>query len=523
MPARAKPSSGSSGAASAKGREGHDPVAPVRAVSFGEVGHAEHGLRRALHHRDPSGLGGENRHLAPAVLGEGNDRLDRAGEARRRGPEQPVERVAAVVARGGRGKHEKPGAVDALGRHRLAERQPALGQGAGLVGADAGDAADILDHDGAAHQRLVAGKPVDADAEKEAEDDGKFLRQRRDGEGHGAEDRIREPVALLIAQDRERDAERQRRGDKDLREPAHRGLQRRAIAAGDLGEPRDLAVKRACPGLDDPHPRGAGQEPGARHAPVDAVDAAILAQGRVEYPLAHRQRFARQGRFVGLQVGARDKDPVAGEVAARRDAHEVAGDEILGGDLGLRPVPDDEGARGDAAAQALGRGLGAAVKPGIHPDDGEECQAEDRRLAIIAEPAEKHRRRGEEPDHRVGDGVAHDLAPSRGSAGDDGIGAVAGTPPGNLGGRQAARGVVEPLQPVDRHVTQHLKPPIRTVAARLADPAPEGRGRARPGAGPGRARQLFGSSAGMMVTIAGNIQRITRPSTWISTKGTMPR
>ncbi len=163
--------------------------------------------------------------------------------------------------------------------------------------------------------------------------------------------------------------------------------------------------------------------------------------------------------FVGLQVGARDENPVGGKVAARRHPDEVAGHEILGGDLGLLSVADDEGTGGDAAAQALGRGLGAAVKPGVHPDDGEKREAEDRRLAIIAEPAEEGSRRGEEPDHRVGDGVADDAAPSRGGAGN----------------------------------------------------------------APAAAPQLFGRSAGTMVTIAGNVHRIARPSTWISTKGMTPR
>ena len=102
---------------------------------------------------------------------------------------------------------------DPFHRDKMRKRELAFGDGAGLVRADAGDAADILHHDGAAHERLAAGQPIDAEAQEEGEGNRKFLRQSGNRERDSAEEGVEQAEALIVARHGKRHADQH--GDDD--------------------------------------------------------------------------------------------------------------------------------------------------------------------------------------------------------------------------------------------------------------------------------------------------------------------
>jgi hypothetical protein len=79
----------------------------------------------------------------------------------------------------------------------VCEPQTALGHRAGLIAADAADPSDVLDHDGAADQRLTASKTIYADPEIEGEDDRELLGKRGYGQGNGAQEGVDKAKTLV--------------------------------------------------------------------------------------------------------------------------------------------------------------------------------------------------------------------------------------------------------------------------------------------------------------------------------------
>ena len=303
--------------------------------------------------------------------------------------------------------------------------QPALGERAGLVGADARDAADVLDDDRAPHERLPPREPVDADAEEERQHDRELLGQRRDRERHRREQRVDEPVPLLPAHPREHRAHDGGGDDERAHELRDRLLQRRAFVAPADGRADDLAVERLAARVRDEEPRLAGQHARAREAPVPIVELRVARERPGGRGLAHRIRLAGQRGFVDLHVDGVEQHAVGGDRIARRERDDVAGHQLDGRELDPRTVAQRARGRGEPAREPGERRLRAAVEPRVHPEQRDERREQDRRLGAVAHEREQHARAEQEPQHRVAERIADDVAPAAGRRLEDRVGTVA--------------------------------------------------------------------------------------------------
>src|SRR3990172_5247137 len=258
-----------------------------------------------------------------------------------------VERTPALGPRRERGENPEPALGDAGRRQQVRQRQPPLGDRAGLVRADARDPADVLHRHRAAHERLPAGQGGHADAEEEGEDDRELLRQRGGGQRDRAHQGVEPAVPLPEAGEGHDQAHDRRGREQDRHEAPDRALQRQERVGAAHGRAHDLAVDRRAARVGDAQRRGAGEQAGAREPPVLVLDRGLrpVAGRRRERRLRHRVRLARQRRLVRLEAGARDHDAVGREGLARRDADEGADDDLRRGDVARDAVADDAPAR----------------------------------------------------------------------------------------------------------------------------------------------------------------------------------
>ncbi len=216
----------------------------------------------------------------------------------------------------------------------MGESQPALGQGAGLVGADARHPSDVLDHHAAPDERLAPCQAVHADAEEEGEDDRKLLGDRRDRERHRAQERVDRAEPLSQPDHRQHQAHRDGRDQESVHESADGELERRPRVAFRARGADDLAVDRFAAGVGDAHPRPAGEETRPGHGPVLGVEAGLRPRqpGAVERALADGKGLPGERRLVDLQLIARHHQAVGGERLARGDRHQIADHHLENGD-----------------------------------------------------------------------------------------------------------------------------------------------------------------------------------------------
>ncbi len=259
--------------------------------------------------------------------------------------------------------------VDVSRGQAMPEIQTPLRDRPRLVRADAGDAADVLDGDGAADQRLVLPEAVDPDAEEEREDDGELLRDGGGGEGHRAHDRV-EPAVPLPKPDTGEDQADDRGGHEQHRDEAlNRRLQRGARARAAHRRADDLSIDRLAADERDPERRASGEQSSAGKGPVLGIhEGLVTRRAHRRRPLGDGVGLTGERRFVHLQVGAGDDDPVGGEGLARGDEGEIAGHHLGDRDLDRRPVTEDPRACRQPAEEPAGGGLGPPVEEGVHAD-----------------------------------------------------------------------------------------------------------------------------------------------------------
>ena len=153
------------------------------------------------------------------------------------------------------------------GGHLMGQHQRAGGDRPGLVGHDAGDAADVLHRDRTPNEGLLAGEAEDADAEEERVDDRELLGQRGHGQRDGTQERIDPPVAVPEPDGGERDAHDDRHSEQHGDEFADGLLQRGRGVAALGGRADDLAVARLAADADDAQPGRTGQQAACPRCP----------------------------------------------------------------------------------------------------------------------------------------------------------------------------------------------------------------------------------------------------------------
>jgi len=100
--------------------------------------------------------------------------------------------------------------------------------------------------------------------------------------------------------------------------------------------------------------------------------------------LRRRDALTGQRGLVDLQRAGGHDPPVGRYLVSRRDQHDVAGDQLLRADLGLRAVPPHPGGRLHHRLQRVHRALGLARLP--QPDQGVEerdHEQHDRRAPLL--------------------------------------------------------------------------------------------------------------------------------------------
>ncbi len=364
-----------------------------------------------------------------------------------------VERVAAVGPRGERGHLQHRGLVVARGGHAVGQHQRPGGDRAGLVRHDAGDAADVLHRDGTPHQGLLASKSEDTDAEEERVDHRELLGQRSHSQRDGAQQGVDPTVALPEPHCGEHGAHRQRHTEQNGYQRADGLLQRRRGVAAFGGGAGDLAVARLAADASDAQPGQAGQQPCAGGAPVLLGCAGSQRRGGIEGRLGHRQRLARQRRFVDLQSAAGHQQAVRGEVFARRHFDQVARDQLARRDVLPLSIAQHPRRAGQPARQPRGRGARASMQVGVHAQQRRHRDEQRHRFGDLAQQGEQARRQHQEPQHRIACRVARDDEPAAGGVRHDVVKAI-GALDLDLCRAQAFVARAECGQPVEGHAAQ---------------------------------------------------------------------
>ena len=433
--------------------EGREPgmlrgVDRSRGVVLANASRARHDrLRRALRHderRIVPPLDDHAEETAVEVVGElGELPVAREIDRRRRlGEDRGVEgidesglEVAVEV-----GERERRGGlhrVVTIDPGRPHQAQLALGQRAGLVRAQDGDAAKVLDRRQALDQHAVPGERPRPPGEVQRDDGRQELGREPDRERNREEERV-EKRALQRDVDREdADHEQERhsrnqeteRADAELEVGLRRALrqpprdgpvagprpggrdQRAAGAADDAGPEEDESVALAVAGLGGCVARGAAW-PGRRDPRSAAIPRARLA--RRSGPggsLEGGRRLTGQRRLVDVEMVRGEEPAVGRDDVAGRKLDDVAPDHVVDGQLLGSPAADHRGAQREACLEGGHGRLRARLldepEAGAHRDDRKDDPGLDRVADRDADAARCH----EDEDERARELAGQDSRP----------------------------------------------------------------------------------------------------------------
>jgi len=319
-----------------------------------------------------------------------------------------------------------------LAPHQFGHRHAVLGQRAGLVGGQHGGRAERLDHRGAPRQHALARQPPGAHRHEDGEDEHELLGQHRHRQRDAGQQAGQPVAALRSVEQHHQRAQRQAGEREQAHQRADLRLQRRGRAFDRGQRAADAAEGGGRPGgVDARQPPAAGQQRAGE-------DAAGVARAGL---LGHRQRFAAEQRFVGLQVVRLDQRRIGGDAVAFAQHQQVAAHHLAPGDAQLLPVADHQRTRAAEIAQRLERALAAAL---LHHGDRDRDQHEDqqhRRLAVVAEQQVEQAGGDQQAEHRFARDLERD-APGRAPLRRRQlVGAVCGQARGGLGRAQPMRRV----------------------------------------------------------------------------------
>jgi len=245
--------------------------------------------------------------------------------------ERDIDRVAVpvdgVVAGGG----DLPQRLlAARHRPRRGHRQPALGEGAGLVGADHTGRAEGLHRGQPADDDAAVGHPPGAERERGGDGRGQALRDGGDGQRHPGQQHLDDARGAFVhpgqaepdGDGRDRQREQPDPGGGRGQVALQRCPAARDKPAGDLP---DLAVRaghRHGGATATGHHQGAGKH---LAGPVRQRQGRI---GHCVHPLAGGHRLAGQGRLVHPQRLGVDEPGVGRDPVAGREFDQVAGHQV---------------------------------------------------------------------------------------------------------------------------------------------------------------------------------------------------
>ena len=194
----------------------------------------------------------------------------------------------------------------AAGDIELLHRHFILGQRAGLVGANHAGAAERFHGRQTADQGVPLDHPLHADRQRDGHDRRQGFRHDGDGQSDAKEQQLGDRLLILLAppqaQRHDDDDDHQRHDGQRPSDAIEVLLQRRAGLLDALQHPGDLAELGVHAGGDDDGPPAAIGDGRARKGDVRAVAGGQVVVRQRLGLLFDRDRFARERRFIGLQV-----------------------------------------------------------------------------------------------------------------------------------------------------------------------------------------------------------------------------
>jgi len=166
--------------------------------------------------------------------------------------------------------------------------------------------------------------------------------------------------------------------------------------------------------VDDAHHGLAGEQARAGEAPVLTVDLRLAIEvGQLHQRVfAHRIGFAGERRFIGLQTFAAHHQAVGRERLADADHYQIARHQFGGSNDPARAIAPYRRHACQAATESFGRGMGAAMQKGIHPQKRNQRDQQDNGLGPLAHQAKQQTRAKQEPQHRIPEGLAQQQPPA---------------------------------------------------------------------------------------------------------------
>ena len=258
----------------------------------------------------------------------------------------------------------------------LADGHAVLGQGAGLVGADDGHAAQAFHRLEFTDDGVLLGHFPGAEGEDDGHDGAEGL---GDG-GHRQSDGEEEGTHDVLATDQNVHAEDDGAEDEDadgqlLAELVQRDLQGGLLLGGGLQQGSDLAHLGLHAGAGDQELAPAIGDETAGEDHVGAV-----AQGHIPldglHGLFHGEGLAGEGGFCGLQAGRFQHTAVGTDGITGLQDDDVTGNHFTAGDLDDLPVSQDLGRGGRHLLQTVQRGFRLhgldSAQDGVHGDDRQD-------------------------------------------------------------------------------------------------------------------------------------------------------
>ena len=330
---------------------------------------------------------------------------------------------------------------------RLRERDLTLGQGAGLVGEQDLDVAEVLDRDQALDDHALLGQPAGARREADGDDRRQQLRRQADRDREREQGRLEDRASERGVDHEDRAGQHRGHGREQAREVLQPLLER--------GHPlplaqayRDRTERRArARANDDAAAAAAAHERAHEHAraQIQRRVPRRLGLGR----LLGRPRLAGQHRLVALELVHLEQPQIGGNHIPDPQMHDITRNELCHGDLGRSAVAIDRGKMLDLGMQLLDRLLRAVLVEEAQTDAHRHDRADDQRLRPVAD----HRRddrRDEQQQQQVAAQLADEHRPGTDSVRGQNVRPVDAQAPARLAARKTRIGRAELAQHI-RH------------------------------------------------------------------------
>ena len=289
--------------------------------------------------------------------------------------------------------HDPPGGV------QLPHRHPVLSQGAGLIGADDGHAAQALHRLQLADDGVLPRHLLRPEGQHDGDDGAESLRDGCHRQSHGEQEGVHHVfMANRHTDAKQNGANRQDDGGKAASEPVQTDLQGRLFLLRALQQGGDLAHFRV-------HTRGGHQEPppaigdeaaGEHHVPP-IPQRRLAADGL--HVLFHRKALPGEDAFIAFQAGALQQAAVGADRIPRLQHHHITGDHLPARYLDHMAVPQHLGGGGGHPLQTVQRRGGLHRLDGaqhrVHGDDRQNHQG-----ALPVSQRRRHRRRQDQDHHQ---------------------------------------------------------------------------------------------------------------------------